>query len=63
MARVYCAGGLMHDPMDTLTLVVLGYGQTWHNRRFACTLQPAGLTCTTTRGHGLFISRRSWRVW
>ena len=62
-AEVLCAGGIMSDAGDTPTFVTLAYGRTWRNRDFTCTSRRAGLTCTSTSGHGLFLSRESWRVW
>jgi hypothetical protein len=62
-AQVFCAGGMTHDPLDTLTFSVVRYGKTWHFAPFTCTLQTIGLTCTNTSGHGVFLSRRSWSVW
>jgi hypothetical protein len=62
-AEVLCAGGIMHDPSDTPRFRTLAYGATWRHRRFACTSRPNGLTCTSSAGHGLFLSRESWRVW
>src|SRR5262249_53975115 len=62
-AQVFCAGGIMHDPFDKLMFSVVGYGKTWHSAPFTCTLQNSGLTCVNASGHGLFMSRRSWRVW
>jgi len=62
-AQVFCAGGIMHDPFDKLMFSVVGYGKTWRFAPFTCTLRPTGLTCVNTSGHGLFLSRQSWRVW
>jgi hypothetical protein len=41
---------------------ILAYGRTWRRGGFTCTSRRAGLTCRNLRGHGLFLSRRSWRV-
>jgi hypothetical protein len=30
---------------------------------FTCASRLTGVTCTNTRGHGLFLSRQSWRAW
>lgn len=62
-AEVFCAGGIMHDPVDKLTFSVVGYGKTWHFAPFTCTLRTIGLTCVNASGHGLFVSRQSWSVW
>jgi hypothetical protein len=62
-AEVLCAGGLMYDARDTPTFVTLAYGRTWRYRGFTCTSRSTGLTCTNPSGHGLFLSRESWRAW
>jgi hypothetical protein len=62
-AQVVCAGGIMYDPRDTPTYAVLAYGKTWHHAPFTCTSRLTGLTCVNASGHGLFLSRRSWRAW
>jgi hypothetical protein len=61
--EVLCAGGIMYDGRDTPTYVTLAYGKSWHYRGFACTSRVAGLTCTNRSGHGLSLSRASWRTW
>ena len=62
-AEVFCAGGIMRDPVDQLIFSVVGYGKTWRFAPYACTLQTSGLTCVNASGHGLFLSRQSWSVW
>jgi hypothetical protein len=61
--EVLCTGGIMYDARDTPTFVTLAYGKTWRHRGFTCTSRFTGLTCTNAAGHGLFISRASWRAW
>ena len=61
--EVLCAGGLMYDGRDTPTFVTLAYGTTWRHGGFTCRSRVTGLTCTNARGHGLFLSRASWRAW
>jgi hypothetical protein len=61
--EVLCAGGLMYDGRDTPTFVTLAYGKTWRHAGFTCTSRVTGLTCTNAAGHGLFLSRESWRAW
>jgi hypothetical protein len=63
LGEVLCAGGIMYDGRDTPTFVTLAYGKTWRYRGFTCTSRVTGLTCTNARGHGLFLSRQSWRAW
>jgi hypothetical protein len=62
-ASVLCAGGIMYDARDTPTFVTLAYGKTWRHGGFTCTSRFTGLTCTNRFGHGLFLSRESWRAW
>ena len=61
---VSCSGGVLYNP-DTQRPVftTLPYGKTWHQGVFTCTSRANGLTCRTRTGHGLFISRESWRIW
>jgi hypothetical protein len=37
----------------------LGFGQTWHWRKFSCTSRANGLTCTNPAGHGWWLGRFS----
>jgi hypothetical protein len=60
--EVLCAGGIMYDGRDKPTFVTLGYGRTWRHKGFTCVSRFAGLTCTNRAGHGLFLSRESYRV-
>jgi hypothetical protein len=62
-SEVLCAGGLMYDGSDTPTFVTLAYGTTWRHGGLRCTSRVTGLTCTNAAGHGLFLSRESWRAW
>jgi hypothetical protein len=61
--EVLCTGGIMYDARDTPTFVTLAYGTTWRHGGFTCTSRFTGLTCTNRFGHGLFLSRASWRAW
>ena len=60
---VTCTGGVLYDP-DTQRLVftTLPYGRSWQQGPFRCTSRPTGLTCTNRAGHGLFVSRESYRL-
>ena len=63
-ARPVCTGGVLYDiGRDTPAYVVLAYGRTWHSHGFTCTSRVTGLTCTNGHGHGLFLSRASYRLW
>jgi hypothetical protein len=61
--EVLCTGGIMYDARDTPTFVTLAYGTAWRHGGFTCTSRVTGLTCTNRFGHGLFLSRASWRTW
>jgi hypothetical protein len=60
---VTCTGGVLYDP-DTQRPVftTLPYGKTWQQGAFTCTSAVTGLTCRSRAGHGLFISRESYRL-
>ena len=63
-ATIVCSGGILYNP-DTQRprYVTLPYGSTWRRGVFACVSRVTGVTCTSRTGHGLFVSRQSWRVW
>ena len=62
--RITCTGGILYNAgTQRPAYVPLAYGKTWRHGAYACTSRITGITCTTTGGHGLFISRRSWRAW
>ena len=59
-----CTGGVLYDiGRDTPRFIVLAYGRTWRSHGFTCTSRVTGLTCTNGHGHGLFLSRESYRLW
>jgi hypothetical protein len=58
-----CSGGILYNSNTGYPKYTrLAYGKTWRFASFTCTSQVTGLTCSA-RGHGIFISRRSWRGW
>lgn len=62
-AHVVCTGGVLYDiGRDTPRYVVLPYGRTWRSHGFTCVSRFTGLTCTNRAGHGLFLSRESYRL-
>ena len=62
--EVVCTGGVLYDiGRQVPHYVTLAYGRTWREGPFTCASRTAGLTCTSATGHGLFISRESWRAW
>jgi hypothetical protein len=63
-AELLCAGGIMYDAgHDPPVFKVLVYGRSWLYRGFSCVSRVTGLTCTNRAGHGLFLSRESYRLW
>jgi hypothetical protein len=62
-ARVVCSGGILYDARDRPALQRLAYGRVWRQGPYTCRSRLTGLTCTTRSGHGLFLSRSSWRAW
>jgi len=61
---VLCTGGILYNPgTQQPRFVTLPYGKTWRHGAFACVSRTTGVTCGNARGHGVFISRESWRVW
>ena len=61
---VSCSGGVLYDP-DTQrpTYVTLPYGKSWRHGAFTCSSRASGVTCRSRAGHGLFVSRQTWRSW
>jgi hypothetical protein len=59
-----CSGGILYNSnANKPAYERLAYGRTWHFGAFTCTSRFTGLTCTTGSGHGIFLSRQSWRGW
>jgi hypothetical protein len=61
---VSCSGGILYNP-DTQrpSYVNLAYGRSWRHGAYTCVSRISGVTCRNRTGHGLFISRQSWRAW
>ena len=60
---VECAGGVSFDPQTQHpAYVTLPYGKTWRHSVFTCTSRVTGVTCRNRNGHGLFVSRESYRL-
>ena len=59
-----CSGGILYDP-DTQVpyYVTLAYGKSRRLGGVTCSSAVTGVTCRNRAGHGLFISRQSWRAW
>jgi hypothetical protein len=61
---VTCSGGILYSPdTERPVYVNLPYGRTWRQGVFTCTSQITGVTCRNRTGHGLFVSRQTWRAW
>jgi hypothetical protein len=61
---VECSGGILYNPTTQHpSYVTLAYGRTWRQKMFSCTSRTQGVNCSTPSGHGLFVSRETWRVW
>ena len=61
---VTCSGGILYDPATQRpSYVTVAYGLSWRHGAFTCRSRRTGVTCESRRGHGLFLSRQSWRVW
>ncbi len=62
--QLNCSGGILYNPStQTPSYVTLPYGKSWQRGVFTCTSRLSGVTCRNRAGHGLFVSRQSWRVW
>lgn len=59
--QVTCSGGILYDEKPTYR--TLAYGRTWKVAVFTCVSRITGLMCSSPSGHGLFVSRQSWRGW
>jgi len=63
-ATLACSGGILYNPTTQRPgYVTLPYGRSWRQGVFTCLSRVTGVTCTSRAGHGVFISRQSWRVW
>ena len=63
-ATIVCSGGILYNPATQLPrYVTLPYGKSWRRGAFTCLSRVTGVTCENKTGHGLFVSRQSWRVW
>ena len=61
---VLCSGGILYNPQTQHpTYITLAYGKTWRQKMFSCASQLSGVSCSNPHGHGMFISRQTWRTW
>ena len=58
--RIFCPGGAGGDRVAYKTLA---YGKSRQLGQFTCTSRITGVTCRNRTGHGLFVSRQSYRLW
>jgi hypothetical protein len=60
---ITCTGGVLYDPATQRPVfTTFPYGKTRVFGAITCTSRTTGLTCTNRAGHGLFISRESYRL-
>jgi hypothetical protein len=57
-ASLICAGDTAFD----LEAPVLAYGGRARRGEITCVSRPAGISCTSTSGHGFFLSRQKYRL-
>ena len=63
-AHINCTGGILYDNGKYRpSYRTLPYGTSWHRTTFTCRSRRTGVTCTNAGGHGVFISRESYRLW
>ncbi len=61
---ITCSGGILYSPDTQRPVYVnLPYGKSWRQGVFTCSSRLTGVTCRNKTGHGLFVSRQTWRVW
>jgi hypothetical protein len=61
---VTCSGGVLYSPERQVPVFVnQPYGTTWRHGAYSCGSGRTGVTCRSRTGHGLFVSRASWRAW
>ena len=61
---VVCSGGILYNPnLVKPSYVTLNYGATMRRGEITCRSQRTGVSCHNGSGHGLFVSRETWRVW
>jgi hypothetical protein len=58
---IFCTG----NPNFSIRPVyrTLAYGRSWGRGPFTCTSRITGVTCRNQGGHGVFVSRQSYRTW
>lgn len=59
--QVLCSGGILYTKRPSY--LTLAYGKSWRQGVFTCASRITGVTCRNRSGHGLFLSRETWRIW
>jgi len=60
-AQPVCSGGILYNSNRNVPRPhTLRYGATWRYGPFTCVSHIGGLTCTSSSGRGIFISRQRW---
>jgi hypothetical protein len=63
-ARIYCTSNAAYNMgTERPNNVKVAYGKSFRRGAFSCLSRITGVTCRNRTGHGLFVSRRAWRVW
>jgi len=57
---LFCPGGATADHPRYRTLA---YGNDLQLGQFVCSSRITGVTCRNRDGHGLFVSRQTYRIW
>jgi hypothetical protein len=61
---ITCSGGILYDVGEERpSFANLPYGKSWRVGVFTCASRVTGVTCRNRLGHGLFLSRESWKAW
>ena len=61
---IVCSGGVLYNPTELKpSYVTLRYGTAMRRGPITCRSKTAGITCLNRSGHGVFVSRESWRAW
>jgi uncharacterized protein DUF6636 len=58
---IFCTGNPDFSIRPVYT--TLAYGKSWTRGPFTCTSRITGVTCHNRTGHGLFVSRQTYRTW
>ena len=63
-ARSYCTSNAAYNMgTERPNNAKLAYGKSFRHGVFTCLSRTTGVTCRNRTGHGLFVSRETWRTW